>query len=140
MTEKWLYKADSKYDTYYTINNSKRQLTASISSSSSSTVDTVTELNLPMFFVCFVTMTCSIEPALELTHQNKHCLVLPKKTNKQQKHFKPQVSSQPLQQLVCLITCKNARNWFDWTTISHVSALSRTNLHYTDSSILHILL
>lgn len=32
-------------------------ITASISSSSSSTVDTVTELNLPIFFVCFVTNT-----------------------------------------------------------------------------------
>lgn len=31
-------------------------LTASISSSSSSIVETVTELNLPMFFVCLVTM------------------------------------------------------------------------------------
>ena len=32
-------------------------LTASSSSSSSSTVDTVTELNLPIFFVCFFTIT-----------------------------------------------------------------------------------
>lgn len=33
------------------------QLTASISSSSSSMVDTVTELNFPIFFVCLVTNT-----------------------------------------------------------------------------------
>jgi len=55
------------------ISNSMQQFTASISSSSSSTVDTVTELNLPMFFVCFVTITYSMQAQLCDCFNNQHC-------------------------------------------------------------------
>lgn len=60
-------------DWIYNLNkqkNSKRErgLTASISSSSSSTVETVTELNFPMFFVCLVSVTWWLNTHTQIIH------------------------------------------------------------------------